>query len=346
MDKKMKAIYLKKYGNADKTFEVREAAIPKAAKGEIVIKVAASGINFADVVARRGLYPDAPKNPAILGYDVAGTVHEVGEDVEDGPQVGQRVTALTRFGGYAEYASTMSEGVAVIPDDMSYAEATAYATQACTAYYCALESVTLHEGDHVLIQAAAGGVGCFLVQLAKYKKCVIVGTASTGKIDYLHEMGVDHPIDYTQVDFLKKIQEIFPDHGIDVAFDSVGGKVFKKSYKSLAPGGRVVTYGAAAQINGNKTNVIGAGLAAAGFGFYSPIQFLMGSKAIIGVNMLRVADNRPHVFKKCLEGVIELAREKVLHGRLDSTYNYKDIAKAHERIESRKSMGKIALLWE
>lgn len=342
----MKAIYLKKYGRSDRAFEIRESAIPVPGKGEIVIKVAASGINFADVVARRGLYPDAPKNPAVLGYDVAGVVHAIGDDVKDPPQIGQRVTALTRFGGYAEYASTMAEGVSVIPDDMPFDEATAYATQGCTAYYCALESVTLHEGDHVLVQAAAGGVGSFLVQLAKDKGCVVVGTASTGKLDYLRSLGVDYPIDYTQDNFLKKIKDIFPNHGIDVAFDSVGGKVFKKSYKALAPGGRLVTYGAAAQINGNKTNVIGAGLAAAGFGFFSPIQFLMGSKGVIGVNMLRVADHRPHVFKKCLDGVIELAKDKVLRARLDSTYPYSQIAEAHEHIESRKSMGKIVMIWD
>ena len=120
----MKAVYLVNYGNSDTAFEIKDAPMAKAAQGEVVIKVACFGLNFADVVARRGLYPEAPKNPAVLGYDVAGTIHEIGEGVT-GFTIGQRVTALTRFGGYAEFATTQAEGVAVIADSMDFATATA-----------------------------------------------------------------------------------------------------------------------------------------------------------------------------------------------------------------------------
>ena len=338
----MKAIYLNKYGNSDAVFEIKETEIPIAAKGELIVKVHSFGLNFADVVARRGLYPEAPKNPAVLGYDVAGIIHAMGESVK-GFKIGQRVTALTRFGGYAEYAKTMQEGVAVIPDDLDFATATALATQGCTAYFCAYESVKLHEGDRVLIHAAAGGVGNLLVQMAKHEKCIVYGTASGKKMDYLKSIGVDFPIDYTQQDFSQIIKDSH--QRMDVAFDSVGGSTFKKSMKILNAGGRMVTFGAAEQINGTNTNKLRALKTVFSFGIFSPLQLLMTSKAIIGVNMLKIADNRPTTFKRCLDAVIKMAQEGIITPKIDKIFNAKDIAQAHDYLESRQSIGKVVAEW-
>ena len=340
----MKAVYLVKYGNSDTAFEIKDAPMAKAAKGEIVIKVACFGLNFADVVARRGLYPEAPKNPAVLGYDVAGTIHEIGEGVT-GFKIGQRVTALTRFGGYAEFATTQAEGVAVIPDSMDFATATALATQGCTAYYCAYESVTMHEGDRVLVQAAAGGVGGLLVQMAKHQKCIVYGTASTSKMAYLKQIGVDVAIDYTQQDFSDIIAQHSPTNKVDIVFDSLGGKTFRNSYKLLGPAGRIITFGTAEQINGNKTNKLGTLKMALNFGIYSPIQLLLGSKAIIGVNMLQVADHRKQVFKHCITEVVRMANEGIITPKLDQVFKVSQMAEAHDYLESRKSIGKIAVEW-
>ena len=149
----MKAIYLTKYGKSDKAFEIRDAQIPQPGPREVCIKVSHFGLNFADVVARRGLYPDAPKNPGIIGYDAVGVIHSVGTEVSEF-KPGEKVSALTRFGGYAEYATTMVEGVVKLPQGYDEAKATALATQACTAYYCAEECVTLNPGDNVLIQGS------------------------------------------------------------------------------------------------------------------------------------------------------------------------------------------------
>jgi NADPH:quinone reductase-like Zn-dependent oxidoreductase len=345
----MKAVYLKKYGNSDTAFEIKEAPIPKAGKGEVVVKVAHFGLNFADVVARRGLYPEAPKNPAILGYDVGGVIYEVGEGVTQF-KIGQRVAALTRFGGYAEYAVTKESGVAVIPDSMDFATATALATQACTAYYCAFESVNLHEGDKVLVQAAAGGVGGILVQMAKHKKCIVYGTASTSKMDYLKSIGVDVAIDYTKEDFVKIIKNysntVRKDsfgEGVDVIFDSLGGSTFKKGFKLLNPAGRIVTFGAAEQINGNNTNKLQTIKMAINFGIFSPIQLLMTSKAIIGVNMLKIADNREHIFKHCITEVVKMAENGIITPKVDKTFSVEQIAEAHDYLESRQSIGKVTV---
>jgi NADPH:quinone reductase-like Zn-dependent oxidoreductase len=336
----MKALYLTQYGNSANAFQIRETDMPQANKGEVVIKVHCFGLNFADVVARRGLYPDVPPNPAILGYDVAGTIYAIGEGVM-GLTIGQRVTALTRFGGYAEYAKTQQEAVSVIPDTMDFPLATALATQGCTAYFCMYESVKVHAGDNILIHAAAGGVGSLLVQMAKYEKCYIYGTASSKKLDFIKKIGVDEAIDYTKNNFF----DIIKDKKIDIAFDSLGGKTFKKSYNLLRPSGRIVNFGMAEQINGNNTNKIGTLMAAMRFGIFSPIQLLMGSRAIIGVNLLRIADNRPHIFKHCLSNVIDMVAKGIILPHVDKVFAVKDIAQAHDYLESRQSIGKIVMAW-
>ncbi|MBT8231602.1 MAG: zinc-binding dehydrogenase [Saprospiraceae bacterium] len=338
----MKAIYLKKYGHANKAFEIREAEMPTPGPREVCIKVNFFGINFADVVARRGLYPDAPKNPAIIGYDVTGEIESVGEEITEFKK-GDKVAALTRFGGYAEYVTTMIEGVVKLPDGYDEAKATALATQACTAYYCAEECVTLNAGDNVLIQAAAGGVGSILVQIARHHGCTIFGTASTSKLGKLEENGVHYPIDYTKKDFYTEIEKTLGGQNLDFVFDSIGGKVFKKGYKLLQPGGSIVTFGAAAQISGNnKLKALGVLF---GFGLFSPIQLLLSSKSLIAVNMLRIADFKPQLFQKIFSGVMDYADRGIINPTVAKVFEADQIAEAHEYVESRKSSGKVVMRW-
>jgi len=340
----MKAIYLTKYGPADKAFEMRDTSMPVASDQEVVIKVHSIGLNFADVVARRGLYPDAPSNPAVLGYDVAGWVHEVGSKVKH-VAVGDRVTALTRFGGYSEYVATSGNGVAKISDSISFEKATALSTQACTAYYCLCEAVNLHENDLVLIHAAAGGVGSIMTQIAKHKKCKVIGTASSTKQDFLKSNGVDLAIDYTSSDFSTLITSHFGKKSVDYIFDSIGGKTFKKGMKLLKPSGSMITYGAAAQMKGNKSGTLRSIPVALGFGLFSPLQLLMQSQAIIGVNMLRVAENKPELFRHILNQVIILTAQSAINPIIGKIFNTDHFAEAHQYLESRKSIGKVVVNW-
>jgi len=337
----MKAIHLIKYGNSNSAFEVREIPIPEPASNEVLIKVEAFGLNFADVIARRGMYPDAPKNPAVLGYDVAGTIEKVGSDVTKF-SVGDRVSALTRFGGYAEYATTMAEGVARIPENMDIDSSTALATQACTAYYCGEYCVNINAGDNVLIQAASGGVGSVLVQIAKHHGAFVFGTASTGKIEHLRNIGVDHPIDYTKENFSEVIKNKLGGNKLDYVFDSIGGKAFKKGWKLLQPGGAMVNYGAASQLDGNKIQALGVVFK---FGIFSPIQLLMSSKSMIAVNMLRIADYKPKVFEKVFSGVMDMVSKGIIKPVADKVFSSDQIAEAHNYLESRKSKGKVVVRW-
>ncbi len=340
----MKAIVLTKYGTAEKAFQIEDRLKPEVTNDGVLIKVHTTGLNFADVVARRGLYPDAPKNPAVLGYDVAGIVEAVGKDVNH-VRAGDRVTALTRFNGYAEYVNTVGYGVSKISDDIPFAEATALSTQACTAYYSLCECVQLHPDDTVLIHAAAGGVGSIMTQIAKHKKCKIIGTASSLKQEFLFSNGVDIAIDYKQDDFKSVIENKLGKKSVDYVFDSIGGKTFKKGMQLLKPTGKIITYGAASQVQGSKSGLLSTLPMALGFGIFSPIQLLMQSHAIIGVNMLRVADYKPKLFNHVLTNVIRMTAEGIIKPVIAKSFKAEEIAAAHEFIESRKSIGKVVVTW-
>ena len=338
----MKAAVLIKNTSANKAFEIREVELPEVKKGQVLIKVEAFGLNFADVMARKGMYKEAPPLPAILGYDVAGTIEAVGDEVFN-LQKGDKVTAMTRFGGYAEYAVTNASAVAVIPANIDTATATALTTQYCTAIYAASEMINLYKGDKVLIHSGAGGVGTALIQYAKYMQCEIFATAgSNEKLNYLKQLGVHHAINYNTQDFEKNIKEITHQKGVDVIFDAVGGKSVKKGMRLLAPGGRLVCYGAS---DISDKNLFGKIKTVLGFGFYHPFMFMMPSKSIIGINMLHIADHQPQVIERCLKKVMKFSADGIFVPTVAKIFDVKDIGQAHEFLENRKSIGKVVVKW-
>lgn len=341
----MRAVVLTKFGKSDQAFEIQERPIPTPKDHEICVHAEAFGLNFADVMARQGLYQDCPPLPTVLGYEVVGKIHAVGKDVKDF-EVGQRVVSLTRFGGYAEYAVADARAAAVIPEDMDYCVAAALATQYATAYYCAAYTTQLHKGEHVLIQAAAGGVGTALVQMAKNKGCIVYGTAgSEKKLDYLRELGVDHPINYNTTDFADYIERTSGKNAIDVAFDSLGGSAVKKARKLLAIGtGRIICYGAASR-SGKGKGIFGDLKLVFGFGFLASVELLLKSQGVTGVNMLRVADNRPDALKHCIQNVVAMVADGSLKPTIGGKFSVEEIAKAHDFLGGRKSIGKVAVHW-
>jgi NADPH2:quinone reductase len=339
----MKAIYLVKTGSSQQAFEFRNVDIPEPQEGHVLIKVHYSGLNFADVLARRGLYPDAPKLPCVVGYDVSGEIEAVGPGVIDFKK-GDRVTAMSRFGGYAEYVATDVRATIKLPDNLDSNIAPALMTQGCTAYYCAEEMVNIFKGDHVLVHSAAGGVGTILCEIAKHKGAVIYGTVgSDKKMEYLKKLGVDYPINYKKTDFSEVISGLRGKPGIDIIFDAVGGTNAKKGFKLLGSGGRLVLYGAA-QMTEAK-NAFQKIKKALDFGIYHPLTFVTKSKSFIGVNLLRIADNKPETLKRVGNSVIRLVKDGVIKPNLGAEFSYKDVAKAHEFLESGKSTGKIVLQW-
>lgn len=340
----MKAYYLVRNGAADKAFELRDLPDLKPKAGEVLIHSEAFGLNFADVMARMGLYQDAPPIPAVLGYENVGRIAAVGDGVNT-LKVGQRVVALTRFGGYAQAAIADARATMPIPENMDAGIATALATQYATAWYAAEEAVRIHEGDNILIHAAAGGVGIALIQLAKRRGATIFGTAgSDEKLEFLKKQGVDYPINYRKVDFAQEVKRLGFDKKLDVVFDPIGGESVKKGFKLLNAGGRLVGYGASSmtEAKGNPFKMLGV---AKGFGIWSPIEFLTSSKSFLGINMLRIADNRPEILARCIKHVVDMTVSGELKPVVGKTFPHTELAAAHEYLASRQSVGKVAVLW-
>lgn len=338
----MKAFVLEKHGPANTAFNLKEMPDPKPVAGTVLVETEAFGLNYADIMARKGMYKDAPPIPCIIGYEAAGRVVAVGEGVNS-VKVGQRVACFCRFGGYATRVLAPEAGVVPIPEDMNVGVALALMVQYSTAWYCAEYASRILPGDHVLIQAAAGGVGTALVQIAKWRGAIVYGTAgSESKLAYLREMGVDHPINYNQEDYFAKIKGMRGEAGVDIVYDSLGGKDFKKGFQLLGRGGRIVGLGAASREGKGIFSDIGTLF---GFGRYWAAFLLMESRAVIGCNMLRIADHRPQVLKYCLESVVKGASEGHLKPMVGKVFSHTEMVAAHEFVEQRKSMGKVIVTW-
>ena len=248
----MKAIQLIKYGDAHTAFQTNEVPIPQLKSSDsVLIKVQAFGINFADVMARKGLYRAAPNLPAILGYEVVGTVERVNSKFNEN-LIGKRVLAMTRFGGYAEYSVASSKGIIEIQDQVPNGHALALATQYCTAHL-AIEKTSLFNNDFVLIHSASGGVGTALTQLAKLKNCQIIGlTTTSSKISYLKKNGVNFPIYHRNNNYTEEVLKLTKNQKINAIFNSVGGHTFKKDLELLDSGGHLVFFGISDRIKSRK----------------------------------------------------------------------------------------------
>lgn len=339
----MKAAYLVKYGPAETAFEIREVEKPEPAPNQVRIKVEAFGLNFADIAARYGKYRGAPTLPSLLGYDVVGKVEKCGADVKS-LLIGDHVTALTLFGGYAQFA-VAEQGVAYkIPENIDAGTAVALATQYCTAYFLSDRMTNIQANEKVLIHAAAGGVGTALVQMALHKKCIVFGTCSSSeKMKYLKKIGVQHPINHRRKDFAQTIGKLIGDQGLDVVFNPIGGKSLKEGYRLLGAGGRLVSYGVSS-LN-SKKNIFGKLKDLWQFGFYHPVQFLSNSKGIIGMNMLKIAEEKPDKIAMVMQEVIQMQQNGILRPHVGGEYAIDQLADAHSFLESRKSMGKLVVKW-
>lgn len=202
--------------------KVQETPDPRPGKGEVVVQVKAAGLNFADILARQGLYPDAPKKPCVMGYEVAGVVEAVGEDV-DHELLGKAVVAMTRFRGQAEKVAVAANQLFEKPESLSFEQAAAIPVNYLTAYALLNVMGSLHAGESVLIHNAGGGVGLAAIDIAKKIGATTYGTASPGKHDFLRERGLDHAIDYRNEDWSAVLKQLTNGGGVDLVIDPIGG---------------------------------------------------------------------------------------------------------------------------
>jgi len=338
----MLAHVLVKNSTPSDSFELRETTVPAPRPGQVLIKVDAFGLNYADIMARQGLYRECPPLPCVIGYDVEGRIDQVADDVS-GFKKGDRVFGLTRFGGYAKYAVTQAQAVSHLPEEAPTGTGCALATQCVTAYHSAILSQTLLPGEKVLIHAAAGGLGTALVQIALWRGCTVIGVAGgSEKAEYLKNLGVHHVIDHHRISWTDYVHQHLNGR-VDVIFDNIGGSSIKKGKSVLSHGGRIVTLGAAA-LSGKKgkLNLIRLGL---GFGFFSPIAYLSKSQSLIGVNMLKIADYRPDMLAESFKGVTMLHSKGILNPHIGAIFNGTELDKAHAFLEGRTSIGKVVVKW-
>jgi NADPH:quinone reductase-like Zn-dependent oxidoreductase len=341
----MKAVVLTGTGGYD-VLRVQERPDPPVGPGEVRIAVKAAGINFADTMARVGLYPDAPKPPCVLGYEVAGEVESVGEGVSD-PQVGDRVVAGTRFGGQAELVTVPAGQALPLPDDLSFEQGAAFPVNYGTAYAALIMMGSLRKADRVLIHAAAGGVGISATQIARNTGAEIFGTASASKHDAIRAQGVDHPIDYRSLDFEDEVMRITGGEGVDLVIDALGPTSFRKDYRLLRPGGRLVMYGLSEGSKEGRRDIPAmlkslTAMPTATMPWWKSLMVMNENKGVFGLNMLKWWDTEGN-----LDRVVEPLMADLGAGRLQpvvaEAFPFERAGDAHQFIAERRNVGKVVL---
>jgi NADPH2:quinone reductase len=337
----MKAIQLVKYGSAKTAFKTAKVPTPKLVnKEDILIKVQAFGLNFADVMARKGLYKAAPALPAILGYEIVGEVVKVNDDVNNN-LIGKRVLSLTRFGGYAEFIQSTSSSISILSDFLSNGEALALATQYCTAFLAVETCSNLKESDAILVHSASGGVGTAITQLAKLKGCKVFGlTRSASKVDYLKSNGVDFPIVTSEIDYLKSIKVNPFFSKVQATFNSVGGETLKKDIQLLDKTGEMVFFGISDRTN-QKKGLLFTIFQLLKIGKIHPAKLLLNSQSIHGLNLLTIGDKNPEQITNALEKLISLVEYKKITPNAKHGFDWDQIAFAHQGIENGDFTGKV-----
>jgi NADPH:quinone reductase-like Zn-dependent oxidoreductase len=337
----MRAIWIPRHGGPD-VLEVRETPDPEPGAGEVRVRVKAAGLNFAEIMARQGLYPDAPKNPAVVGYEAAGDVDAVGADV-NGISVGDRVAVLTRFGGHSDTVVVPAKQAFPMPASMSYEHGAALPVNYLTAYHMLFQIRRVQPGDHVLIHMAAGGVGTAVLQLCRtVDNITTYGTASGSKHDYVREHGCDHAIDYRTEDYVERIHELMGDRGLDLIMDALGGSDWKKGYKLLRSSGQLIAFGWANMTGGEKRSlwrVLGQLIR---LPLYSPAGLMETNRSVAGVNMGQMWHEVDMLREQGL-ALMRLYEEGKIRPHVDKVFRFDEAADAHRYLQQGKNVGKVVL---
>lgn len=306
-----------------------ERPVPVAGPGEVLVRVAAAGVNRPDVMQRQGKYSPPPGAPSIPGLEIAGTIAALGPDT-DGAIEGQPVCALIAGGGYAEYVAVPIGQCLPVPDALSMVEAAAIPETLFTVWTNLFERGYASEGDTVLVHGGTSGIGTMAILLGKlFGLTVIVTTGSAAKCAAAVELGAAHAIDYREEDFVARVQDITAGRGVDVVLDMVGGDYVPRNLKCLAEDGRHVSI---AVQRGAEATV--------------PLFEIMRRRLTLTGSTLRARDAE---FKAMVAD--ELARHVWPHFEagalkpvIDRTFPLADAAEAHRRMEGGDHIGKIVLV--
>ena len=337
----MRQIWISRVGGPE-VLEIREAQDPVPAAGQVRVRVKAIGVNFADTVARVGFYQDAPPIPFVPGYEVAGVIDAVGEGVP-AARAGERVVAMTRFGGYADVVVVDGLAAVPLPAGLSFSGAASLPVNWMTAWHMLVNLGNLKAGQRVLVQAAAGGVGVAALQICKRIGAEVIGTASQGKHQRLLQMGLTHVIDYRNQDFEAEVKRLTGGEGVHIALDAVGGASFGKSYRCLAPTGRLMMFGASAATPGEQRSLLSGLKTILTMGSFKPMQMLRANTGVFGINLGGLW-SQTELLRGYLDEVLKGVDQGVYQPVIDSEIPFAEAPKAHARLASRENFGKVLIV--
>jgi NADPH:quinone reductase-like Zn-dependent oxidoreductase len=337
----MRAIVTTANGDV-RVMKVQEQPDPTPGRGEVLVRVKAAGLNFADILARQGLYPDGPPKPCIMGYEVSGVIESTGETV-DRELVGQAVIAMTRFKGQAELVAVPEMQVFEKPANLSFEEAAAIPVNYLTAWALLVVMGGLQKDEAVLIHNAGGGVGLAALDIAKHVGAKTYGTASPSKHQFLKQRGLDHPIDYRNQDWLPVLLELTNGRGVELVIDPLGGKHWEKSYRALRTTGRMGMFGMSVASASGIRGKLRAMKAMAQMPRFNPLNLINRNRGVFGLNLghmwgegEKVAGWTGEIMRGVAEGWIR--------PHVDRTFPFAQIADAHRHMEERKNIGKVVLV--
>jgi NADPH2:quinone reductase len=342
---KSEALVLQKNKKGAQAFLRQEWSLPELQSTQVLIESEAFGLNYADVMASNGLYREAPPRPCVIGYEVVGKIVQVGSDLSE-DLIGQRVLAFCRFGGYSKHVITEEYAFTLIDETADAGFMLALCSLGVSAYYIAHYLSPIRQGERVLIHAAAGGVGSLLIQMAKNAGAIVYAKiGSSKKADFVKKLGADQVIDYSKGDYFQQVNQLLGKERLDISYNPVAGDSFKKDFQLLGSGGRLFLFGGS-QLSSGKWGLLSALNFLRKMGRPLPIGYMMRSKSVLGVNMLKIADFKPNVLRSCLVNVVRLTEEGKLHPQVGGTFKVGEFTEAFNLLADGKSTGKVVVKWD
>ena len=328
-------------GDVD-VLKVQEKPDPRPGRGEVLIRVKAAGLNFADILSRQGLYPDSPPKPCVMGYEVSGVIEGAGDGVEN-EWMGKAVVAMTRFGGQSDLVVVNATQLFEKPQNLSFEEAAAIPVNYLTAYALIVVMGSLHEGESILIHNAGGGVGLAALEIAKKIGALTFGTASPSKHQFLTERGLDHAIDYRGQDWLPILKELTHGRGVDLILDPIGGAHWKKSYAALRHTGRLGMFGVSTASANGLTGKLKLVKAALQMPLFHPLGMLNKNRGVFGLNLGHMW-HEPDKVRVWMEEILKGVDEGWIKPHVDRSFTFDQAGEAHKYLEQRKNIGKVMLV--
>ncbi len=336
----MQQVTIVRYGPPD-VLRLQTRPDPIPADGEIRVAVRAAGVNFADILARLGVYPDAPKPPMVVGYEVSGVVDAVGPAVA-AFRPGDDVIALTRFGGYADRVIVPAGFAFRLPPSIDHVTGAAIPVNYLTAFLALYRCANLAAGETVLVHGAAGGVGIAATQLARLRRATVIGTASTEKHPAIRANGVDHPLDYRLGSISADVRRLTNGRGADVVLDPLGGRSFADSYRLLAPLGRLVVYGVSRLASGQRRSVWRVLTTLWQMPRFHPLSLMNRNRGVFGLNVGHLWDERDRL-ADAMDQILQDVAAGLIRPIIARTFRLEDAADAHRFLQSRSNTGKVVL---